>query len=127
LGEHIFNQLHPEHAARCLRYLKPASAAEVKTLCRELDFILTARMHLAIAALGSGTPAAAFDYHEKFTGLFRWFELPHLVQPGDAALLPTEIADLIKELSRSHTSLRAHIERILPQVKDRARLNFPAK
>lgn len=51
------------------------SAAEIKAIVSHLDGVVTARMHLAIAALGSGIPVAAVTYQDKFQGLLQHFAI----------------------------------------------------
>ena len=40
-----------------------------------VDLVLTGRMHLAIAALGMGTPPLCVAYMDKFEGLFHLFDI----------------------------------------------------
>lgn len=47
----------------------------IKGLASKLDALVTGRMHLAIAALGSSTPVLCIDYQDKFEGLLRKFGL----------------------------------------------------
>lgn len=49
--------------------------SEIKGLMNHLDFLLTGRMHLAIAALGAGTPTIGIAYQDKFEDLFMHFGL----------------------------------------------------
>jgi colanic acid/amylovoran biosynthesis protein len=51
-------------------------ADELKALAGACDIVATARMHLAIAALGCKVPTAVIDYQDKFEGLFSHFSLP---------------------------------------------------
>lgn len=60
-------------------------ASEIKFFAAELDGVLTGRMHLAIAALGSGVPVACVTYQGKFEGLFDQFSMPPLVLSPDQA------------------------------------------
>ena len=51
-------------------------AATLKGVVGLLDGVVSARMHLAIAALGMSTPTLAVTYHGKFEGLYMHFGLP---------------------------------------------------
>lgn len=51
-------------------------AAELKAIAGALDGVVAARMHLAIASLGMGTPVLGINYQDKFEGLFAHFDLP---------------------------------------------------
>jgi polysaccharide pyruvyl transferase WcaK-like protein len=115
--------------ARASAYLVPAvpPAAEIKGLVAMLDGVVAGRMHLAIAALGTGTPVMAFDYQGKFLGLFRHFRLPeHLlldpVEATDPAFLTPRLESFLDELS----ALRGTIAAELPSVRGAAALNFAA-
>jgi polysaccharide pyruvyl transferase WcaK-like protein len=70
------------------------TAADLKALVGRLDGVITGRMHLAIAALGTGVPALGFTYHDKFEGLYSHFDLPQ------SLLLPPAIFDDAAELAR---------------------------
>lgn len=101
------------------------SAAQLKALAGLADGVCTGRMHLAIASLGMGVPAAAITYQDKFEGLFRHFDLPPwlLLTPQQAAqpqyLLRT-LTRFIDELA----ALRAQVAARLPNVKAAAELNL---
>ena len=101
------------------------SAGELKALAGLTDGVCTGRMHLAIATLGMGVPAAAFTYQDKFEGLFRHFELPPwlLLTPQQAAqpqYLQRTATRFIDELA----SLRAQVALRLPYVKAIAERNL---
>lgn len=70
------------------------TAADLKALVGCLDGVITGRMHLAIAALGTGVPALGFTYHDKFEGLYSHFGLPN------SMLLAPSIFDDSEELAR---------------------------
>jgi colanic acid/amylovoran biosynthesis protein len=55
------------------------SASEIKWISGELDFVVSSRMHLAIAAIGQGTPVFCLEYQGKFRGLFDLLGMPDLV------------------------------------------------
>jgi polysaccharide pyruvyl transferase WcaK-like protein len=50
-------------------------AWEVKFLVSKLDFVITGRMHVAIAALSSLIPTYCFTYLDKFEGLMQHFNI----------------------------------------------------
>jgi polysaccharide pyruvyl transferase WcaK-like protein len=51
-------------------------AVEIKALCRQLDGVISGRMHLAIAAMGMTTPVFTITYQGKFAGLYQHFGYP---------------------------------------------------
>ena len=56
--------------------ITPINPAQIKRICGYLDLVITGRMHLAIAALGMGTPTLCITYQDKFEGLYKHFNLP---------------------------------------------------
>jgi polysaccharide pyruvyl transferase WcaK-like protein len=96
----------------------------IKRLVGLLDLVITGRMHLAIASLGSGTPTLSIAYQDKFEGLYQHVDLPleHLVSPlqclGD---------ELQIRISHAYTQRHDNRERIrarLPQVQALASRNL---
>lgn len=96
----------------------------IKRVVGMLDFVITGRMHLAIAALGSGTPILAITYQDKFEGLYQHFDLPleHTLSPLQC--LSNEILSRINTLCENRRDLRARIRDRLPQVVELASLNL---
>lgn len=75
LLERIDFKLANVDRTRLMRLKGPYSAEEIKATCAHFDFLFTGRMHLMVAALGMGVPAAAIEYQGKFSGLFQHFGL----------------------------------------------------
>ena len=90
---------------------------DIKRLCHLADLAITGRMHLGIAALGSGTPAMILDYQGKVRGLLGLFSLPEL------AFTPTDLMDATAFAESAATHLDARetladrIDAHLPMVK----------
>lgn len=85
LLEKIFKRLPIEVSTHFKLFDEVFSSAEVKGLCSHLDIVFSCRMHLAIAALGSSTPAGCIVYQDKFQGLFEHFGLKHCtINPNEA-------------------------------------------
>lgn len=61
-------------------------SSEIKFAASCCELVITGRMHLAIGALGSGTPVVVIDYQDKFQGLFDHFGMPHdfIISPAQA-------------------------------------------
>lgn len=105
--------------------LLPATldAWDIKALAGKVDFILTGRMHLAIAAFGMGTPALCTVYQGKFEGLMEHFALKDLtVSPDD--VLAERCDDRLAWLSNQHVALGAAIRNRLPAILELSRKNF---
>lgn len=102
---------------RLLRPTDALSAAELKALCGALDGVFAGRMHLAIAALGQGTPIACLTYQDKFQGLLEHFALPHALAlaPGDA-LRDGALEGLLRQFIAEAPAYRRRIAQRLPAI-----------
>jgi polysaccharide pyruvyl transferase WcaK-like protein len=102
------------------------SAAALKLLAGMTSVVVSSRMHLTIAALGSGTPAATLAYQGKTEGLFQHF--PGLgdwsIDPREA-LAPGAISAWVGRLLAREAELRALIDAALPSVRELALRNLP--
>lgn len=110
---------------RCFFCHEAPHAAEVKALVAQVDGVVSARMHLAIAALGSGVPVLALVYQGKFEGLLRWFDLPQaLALLGDTLTDSGALLQAIEDFVAALPELRLQVQRALPAVKAAAARNF---
>lgn len=48
---------------------------DVKHILNLVDFVVSCRMHLAIASLSKGIPVISFGYNDKFEGLYKFYGL----------------------------------------------------
>lgn len=66
-----------------VRYTPINHPGKIKRITGLLDLVITGRMHLAIASLGSGTPILSITYQDKFEGLYQHFglSLEHIIAP----------------------------------------------
>jgi polysaccharide pyruvyl transferase WcaK-like protein len=103
------------------------SAQEIKTACRAIDLVLSARMHLAIGALSVGTPVCGIQYQGKFEGLFKHFGFAQdiFIEPENA-LNPIKLKAFLNHNIDRVGVLRAQVHDYLPPVKELARLNQAA-
>jgi polysaccharide pyruvyl transferase WcaK-like protein len=102
----------------------PFSAWDVKGLCAQLDGVLTGRMHLAIAALGMGTPALSVAYRGKFEGLMRHLGLDGgLIAPEAFPDCGHTVAAL-EAFTRDLPDRRAQIVPRLPDMRALAQRQF---
>ncbi|MDY7014497.1 MAG: polysaccharide pyruvyl transferase family protein [Cyanobacteriota bacterium] len=124
LANAIWEELSPEIQSHCLQVPTPCSAAEIKGIAGNLDLVLSGRMHLAIASLGQGTPAACITYQGKFEGLFEHFELEGMAIEPEQALQPGNLVPFLMPLIEKRDALRSHVREKLPQVQKLARANF---
>lgn len=96
---------------------KTNNPSEVKGLMSHLDCLLTGRMHLAIAALGAGTPTVGIDYQDKFEGLFMHFGLNDqglLLTPDEC--LSEKLNSTLCKVWNQHEEIRQTIASRLPAI-----------
>ena len=117
----------PKHLNERIYLLPPKSPGVIKAVLSGIDLLISGRMHAAILAMSSGTPAFCFAYQDKFEGLFSFFDLESdglLSSPKHLAERPNLVAGLaLTELAR-HASLRTKILARLPQVTKLSEQNF---
>lgn len=57
----------------CINAINLGNEADVKHVLGLMDFVLTCRMHLAIASLSKGVVPISFVYNDKFEGLYKLY------------------------------------------------------
>jgi polysaccharide pyruvyl transferase WcaK-like protein len=103
----------------------PPGAAEIKAIAAFADGAVTGRMHLAIAALGQGTPVMAFAYQDKFAGLMQHFNMPDwLVLDAEPATHPDFLGERIERFVLELPQLKNQVEARLPGVQAAAESTF---
>jgi polysaccharide pyruvyl transferase WcaK-like protein len=104
---------------------QPLSAGEIKAVVGLVDGVITGRMHLAIAALGQGTPVAAITYQDKFQGLFAHFGVGESLLLSPAQLLARDTFEkfLLRFLG-AYESAGEQVRQRLPDVMDLSRANI---
>lgn len=107
-----------------VRYTSIGRPDKIKRIAGLLDFIITGRMHLAIAALGSGTPILSIAYQDKFEGLYEHFglSLEYIISPMQC--LGDEFLDKINFIYSQRAALRERVHASLPRVKELALRNL---
>jgi polysaccharide pyruvyl transferase WcaK-like protein len=110
---------------RLLRPTDELSARELKAIVAKLDGVVSGRMHLAIAALGQGTPVSCVTYQGKFEGLFEHFGLPSsLLTDPRQALRAGALEFLLHSFIESAGSHRQQVARHWPRVRRLAAMNL---
>ncbi len=98
------------------RYTRIDRPDTIKRVVSFLDLVITGRMHLAIASLGSGTPILSFTYQDKFEGLYQHFglSLEHTITPTQCLsdALSARIDHAYAQRQHNRERIRVH----LPQV-----------
>ncbi|WP_446339737.1 polysaccharide pyruvyl transferase family protein [Coleofasciculus sp. G1-WW12-02] len=124
LSDTILNEINPEIQPYCIRVPTPCKAAEIKAIVANLDLVLSGRMHLAIACLGQGTPAACITYQGKFEGLFEHFELEGMTIEPETLFKNGTLMNFLIPLIDHREEIRQHIQSKLPKIQQLSRANF---
>lgn len=124
LAQAILEALSLEMKLYCLQVPTPCSAAEVKSICADLDVVFTGRMHLAIACLGQGVPVAGITYQGKFEGLFNHFELQGMTIAPEEAFQPGVLTSFLLNLIARREQVRQQIQSNLAEVQTLSSSNF---
>lgn len=123
--EHLYYSLPTSIQSQIYLLTKHYSAAEIKWLAGQLDFIVSSRMHLAIAAIGQGIPVFCFEYQGKFQGLFELIGMPELLSSMEAALADpqTLIESVLQHIDRGAT-IQERMQQKIPELLALAEKNF---
>lgn len=120
----IASQL-PGHLAEHVRVLEvPLTAASAKAVVSELDLVASGRMHLAIAAMGAGVPAAGVTYQGKFEGLYEHFGLNGTSVGPEELFTPGVLASFLGRMVDRRDEMKATIRTHLPRVRRLAEDNL---
>lgn len=114
----IKNFLNEDDLNRCYFVENEINAAEIKYICGNLDGIITARMHLAIASLGQAIPVMGIVYQGKFEGTFSHFDLSDecLISPIDASdktILNTKFLDWKSKLGLNRSKISKNLSNVM--------------
>jgi polysaccharide pyruvyl transferase WcaK-like protein len=112
----------PEIQAHVLE--APYSPGIIKSIVAELDFVLSSRMHLAIACLGAGTPVGCITYQGKFEGLFQHFGISDCTISPEDALSPSTLQAFVRNRVESRATLVSQISTALVDVTRLSERNF---
>lgn len=110
-----------------VRYTRIDRPDIIKRVVGLLDLVITGRMHLAIASLGSGTPTLSITYQDKFEGLYQHFglSLEHTISPT-LCLSDAFLSKINNAYMERHT-VSGEIRAKLPQVEELAARNLIVK
>lgn len=120
----VVKQVAPTHQRYCLIPSQRLNAAEIKSAVDSCDFVVTGRMHLAIAAMGAGIPVVAYAYQSKFEGILRLFGLEEYVRPIEGVFADVrQEAEFALALQTQSHLLRARCMERVESVVEMARNN----
>lgn len=123
--EHLYYLLPSTIQSRIYLLAKQYTAAEIKWLAGQLDFIVSSRMHLAIASIGQGTPVFCFEYQGKFKGLFELIEMPEMLSSMEAVrAAPQRVVDAVLAHVDNATSIRNRLKLKATTLTALAERNF---
>jgi polysaccharide pyruvyl transferase WcaK-like protein len=112
----IVERLGDTHRARVATPSFRVQARFVSRLSAAVDVVFSGRMHLLIASLRNGTPAATVAYQGKVAGLSQYFDLPELGVAPSVVLEPEAMQHAIEALIDQRESLSARVSLAQPMV-----------
>ncbi|TFH29337.1 MAG: glycosyltransferase, partial [Myxococcales bacterium] len=112
----IVDRLGDAHRARVAVPSFRVQARFVSRLSAEVDAVFSGRMHLVIASLRNGTPAATVAYQGKVAGLSQYFDLPELGVAPSVVLDPEALRHAIEALIDQREDLSARVSLAQPMV-----------
>lgn len=124
IAEAIFRTLPPNLQQVSKIVPSPCHPAEIKHIVSRLSFVLSGKMHLAIACLSQGVPVACIAYQDKFEGLFQHFEMEDMSLAPEELLLPGKLSQFFLERFNKKENLSAQIQTHLPRVLQLAEKNL---
>lgn len=124
LADKIFKALPRNIALNSIKIPSPFSAAEIKSICSNMDLVLSGRMHLAIACLGQETPVACITYQGKFEGLFKYFNLKGMAINPEQSIKLGNLVKFLMPLIKKREKIQKQIRLKLPYVLQLAKKNF---
>lgn len=107
-----------------VRYTPINQPDTIKRVTGLLDLVITGRMHLAIASLGSGTPTLLITYQDKFEGLHQHFGLSLEYTLTPMQCIGDEFLNKINHAFTHRHDNRERIRTSLPQVQALALRNL---
>lgn len=124
IAQAIFDAL-PESIQQMSKIVPlPCPTAEIKYIVSKLAFVLSGKMHLAIACLSQGIPVACIAYQDKFEGLFQHFEMDNMIIAPEELLEPGKLSQFFIERFMKRQELAKQIQIHLPKVIELAEKNI---
>jgi len=114
----IYSELNKRFPTRVMLKVDELPTSELKYIAGLCDVVVTARMHLMIAALGMGVPIAGVTYQGKFEGLYAHFGLDtkYLLNPSDL-LNDAKLLNVMQMLIKDRNELKKLVDEHWPKVK----------
>lgn len=120
VSNHLFNE-----ACTSEDFLirEPFTPAQERHLVDHVSFVVTGRMHVAVIALSSGTPAIALETMGKVRGLFELFNLDDFCVERHADFGASVVAR-IELLEKHYLRVCDSINTSLSEVRQKSAINF---
>lgn len=115
----LYSRLKGTLGNRLMLIDEQLTAPEIKALVGSVDMVLSGRMHLMIASLGSGTPVLGIDYKDKMEGLLTLLGLDTRSLISAKAILENpqkcavHIVDFIAGLNDERRNISCRIDEII--------------
>lgn len=107
---------YPEHLF-CVRGIYNQN--EIKYIIGLCDFFIGSRMHACIAALSQSIPAIGIAYSLKFLGVLDSIGVGNLVADS-RKLTIEEMLDVLDNALKERNSIKKHLQKAMPFVKEKA-------
>lgn len=115
--ERVRSSLGEALGAHAVLLPRSVRADEIKAVTGSLDLMISGRMHVAIACLGSGTPVACVAYQGKFEGLFEHFGLTECIITPETITDSARLSRFLTEFVNRRYHLREQIQERRPSVE----------
>jgi polysaccharide pyruvyl transferase WcaK-like protein len=116
--EEVYASLKGRYDGRLLIAGGPYNQNEIKYIIGLSDFFIGSRMHACIAALSQNIPTVSIAYSRKFAGVMQTIGVEELVA-DPRRLEKEEILGIIDKAFDKRDVLKGHLERTMPQVKEK--------
>lgn len=113
-------------ANRILYLRNVPRASHLKAISALMDGVISGRLHLAIASLGSGVPVLVGSYQDKFKGLLRHFKISNDYVLSIADFCDESFQDKFNLFISNLSDLKIHVRQELPAVMALAQNNLKA-
>jgi polysaccharide pyruvyl transferase WcaK-like protein len=112
----IYEEMKDKYPGRIFPARGEYNHNEIKYIIGLCDFFVGSRMHACIAALSQFVPAVGLAYSKKFKGVFESIGIENYV--ADAYVCKSEeVLSIIKAAYNVRSEIRAHLEKVIPQMQ----------
>jgi coenzyme F420 hydrogenase subunit beta len=125
IAEQVLERVTSVFGDRCSITPESLNASQIKGVASLLDVVFSGKMHLSIAALGSGVPVGCITYKDKkFHGLFAHFGLEEWLLPEESWRAEHTLYAFVSSLIDERAGIKVRIVAALPRVKKLSFANF---